>query len=301
MTSYAYQAILEASSRANWRVEDLLRSGTPLDFDRRFLPEALAPAGTLDFLTAAEQRRLNQLRAHQYVSILGRLEEILVPFGLDQVGPELDLDDLVTRARLGAVGEETKHVVLFLELREAIRAGLDLDGGAPEGAFAGVTRAAGPLAAALFALHLDWMTQQHFSASLAESGDLDPVFAGLFRLHWTEETQHAALDGDQVVRLAAGRSAGSIAEAVEEYLGMIEDLDRILGREAAAGAMLFPKLAGRILDGAEQHRLEASLLEGLRWTFLGSGMTHPRFLRMVETISPAGRQRIERAAREYRR
>ena len=35
--------------------------------------------------------------------------------------------------------------------------------------------------------------------------------------------------------------------------------------------------------------------QALRWTYLGSGMSHPKFLATVGALSPSGRARIEAA------
>jgi hypothetical protein len=37
-------------------------------------------------------------------------------------------------------------------------------------------------------------------------------------------------------------------------------------------------------------------LQANRWTFLGSGMTHPRFVAALERVSPAARDRIAAVA-----
>jgi hypothetical protein len=39
-----------------------------------------------------------------------------------------------------------------------------------------------------------------------------------------------------------------------------------------------------------------AVLKGMRWTYLGTGMTHPNFLDTVEAIKPAARKQIEEMA-----
>jgi hypothetical protein len=39
-----------------------------------------------------------------------------------------------------------------------------------------------------------------------------------------------------------------------------------------------------------------SVLKGMRWTYLGTGMTHPNFLATVEEIKPEARKQIEEMA-----
>ena len=40
----------------------------------------------------------------------------------------------------------------------------------------------------------------------------------------------------------------------------------------------------------------SAVLKGMRWTYLGTGMTHPNFLGTVEKIKPEARQQIEAMA-----
>jgi hypothetical protein len=50
------------------------------------------------------------------------------------------------------------------------------------------------------------------------------------------------------------------------------------------------------LSAAERARASAVQTQAMRWTFLGSGMTHGNFLASVERLSPEGRARIEAIA-----
>ena len=47
-TSYTYASALAASQRINWKVEDIIGGGKRLDFDKPFMPEALARVSALD-------------------------------------------------------------------------------------------------------------------------------------------------------------------------------------------------------------------------------------------------------------
>jgi hypothetical protein len=42
--------------------------------------------------------------------------------------------------------------------------------------------------------------------------------------------------------------------------------------------------------------MTAAVLKGMRWTYLGTGMTHPNFLATVEKIKPEARKQIEEMA-----
>jgi hypothetical protein len=42
--------------------------------------------------------------------------------------------------------------------------------------------------------------------------------------------------------------------------------------------------------------MTAAVLKGMRWTYLGTGMTHTNFLATVEGIKPEARKQIEAMA-----
>ena len=53
---------------------------------------------------------------------------------------------------------------------------------------------------------------------------------------------------------------------------------------------------GRTVTEEQRSEFMTKQHQALRWTFLGSGMTHPNFLATLERLSPALRQRIEQVA-----
>ena len=70
--------------------------------------------------------------------------------------------------------------------------------------------------------------------------------------------------------------------------GSIDMFARILNpRQCRIAALPSPSERERMLD---------AVLKGMRWTYLGTGMTHPNFLGTVEGIKPEARAQIETMA-----
>src|ERR1044071_3773455 len=111
--TYSFKSALEASERINWRIEDIIGGDKRLDFTRPFMPEGLARIPGLSFLSADEQRVLNQIRGHEYLSMFGLVEEFILPFVVDHARAALGADDYRIRALLRFAGEEAKHIHLF--------------------------------------------------------------------------------------------------------------------------------------------------------------------------------------------
>ena len=295
---FTYQSALAASEGICWRVEEIIGGDKKLDFTKPFMPEQLARVEGLDFLTPYERKTLNQIRGHAYLAIFGLVEEFILPFVLDHARPQLAGDDYRVRALLQFAGEEAKHIHLFKEFRAEFERGFASPCqviGPPEAIAAEVLRH-DPLAVALAILQIEWMTQRHYVDSVKDDGDLDPLFRSLLRHHWMEEAQHAKLDTLMVEALAEGRGEEEIMSAVEEYLEIGGFIDGGLMQQVEFDLESFEAATGRVLDEGEKEEFRRVQRQANRWTYLGSGMTHPKVLEMFGSLSPAARARVESVA-----
>ena len=295
---YSYQAMLVASQKVNWRIEDIIGGDKRLDFSKPFMPESLARVGLLDFLSADEKRTLNQIRGNAYLCIFGLIEEFILPFVLDHARQQLQGDDYRARALLNFAGEEAKHIQLFKRFREEFENGFTTNCaviGPPE-AIAQAVLAHDPLAVALVILHIEWMTQQHYLGSVKNDQELDQQFKSLLKHHWMEEAQHARLDVLMVEALAEGRSRQGVEKAVEEYIEIGSFLDSGLKAQMQFDLEAFERATNRTLNVSEREQFIAVQTQANRWTYLGSGMTHPNFLATLQSLSPEARKRVEQIA-----
>jgi len=298
---YTYERALAASERVNWKVEDLIGEDKPLDFSRRFLPESLAGTDGLDFLTEEERRVLNQIRGHGYLCMFGLVEEFILPFVLDHARPKLSGDDHRVRALLQFATEEAKHIHLFKCFRAEFEKGFgtrcDVIG--PPEAVAEHVLSHSPLAVALAILHIEWMTQRHYLEAIRDNDELDPQMKSLLYHHWLEEAQHAKLDMLMVEAIAAASTPEEIAESLDGYLSIGAFLDEGLAQQVEMDIEAFTRATGRELTGEEKDRIRRAQQRSQRWTFLGSGMTHPRFLATLEELGAEHRRRIEEVAPSF--
>jgi hypothetical protein len=293
---FNYQTALASSLRAQWQLDDVLRADQDLDFSCNFMPESLARTAAVTSLNPFEQRTLNQISAHQYLSIFGVVEEFILPFLLDHARPHLTDDDWRVRALLNFAGEEAKHIHLFKRYHAAFVRGFPVECemiGPSEAIGAEILRH-DPLAVALVILMIEWMSQSHYVGSIKDDGDLDPLFKSLLKHHWMEEAQHAKLDTLIVDALAEGRTESDIQRAIDEFFEIGEFLDNGLKAQAAYNLDALEKVIGRNLE--DRAEIEAQQHQAARWTYLGSGMVHERFKATLQNISPRAAQRIAEAA-----
>lgn len=295
---YSYQQTLLASQKANWRIEDIIGGDKRLGFARPLMPESFARVEELGFLAPAEKLKLNQIRGFDYLCVFGLVEEFILPFVLDHARPQLQDDDYRARAFLSFAAEEAKHIQLFKKFRAEFEEGFGTEClfiGPPK-AIADAILAHDPLAVAFAILHIEWMTQRHYTESVQGDQGLDAQFKSLLKHHWMEEAQHAKLDTMMVEALAQGRGEAELEKAMNEYLEIGGFLDDGLRQQAEFNLENLQRRTGRKLTEDERAEFMTKQHQALRWTFLGSGMTHPNFLATLERLSPALRNRIEQVA-----
>jgi hypothetical protein len=292
---YSYQGALAASEVIHWRVEDIIGGDKRLDFTKPFMPESLARVEELSFLDTDEKRILNQIRGNAYLTIFGLVEEFILPFVLDQTRPHLSGDDYRVRALLQFAGEEAKHIQLFKRFRQEFEEGFGVFCpvvGPPE-AVANAILGHDPLGVAITTLHIEWMVQRHYLESIKDDQNLDPQFKSLLKHHWIEEVQHAKLDTLMIEALAAGRNEQQIMDGVEEYLDIGGFLDGAMKQQVEFDLDSFERASGRELNKEEEEEFRRKQLQANRWTYLGTGMTHPKVLETLESLTPLARRRIE--------
>lgn len=296
--AFNFSDVLASSVKAAWQVEDVLPPNAALDFGRRFMPEALARTEEIAFLSDDEKRILNQIRGHEYLTIFGLVEEFILPFVLDHARPQLNGDDHRVRALLNFASEEAKHIHLFklFHRRFTEAFGTPCETIGPAEAIAAEVLRHDPLSVALVILQVEWMTQSHYVDSVRDDRELDPLFKSLLKHHWMEEAQHAKLDTLMVEALADGRDEAGIQAAIDGYLEIGAFLDGGFAAQTRLNLDAFEKATGRKLGDQRREHLQAQQHQALRWTYLGSGMVHPKFTATLAGLSPAARDRIAAVA-----
>jgi hypothetical protein len=295
---YEYRDTLVAAQKVNWRIEDIIGGDKKLDFSKRFMPETLARVEQLSFLDKDEKRILNQIRANTYLTIFGIVEEFIVPFVLDHVRPSLDEDDYRVRAFLQFAGEEVKHIQLFKRFCEEFRQnfGSECKVIGPASEIGKAILAHDPLSVALAILMIEWMTQAHYTDSIKDDRELDPQFKSLLKNHWLEEAQHAKLDTRMVESLGEGLSQESIEGAVDGFLAIGGFLDEGLKQQTLFDLEAFEAATGRTLSDKEREEFIEVQHQANRFTFIGSGLVHPKFLQTLERLGADQRKRIDDVA-----
>lgn len=289
---FTYEDTLASSLRAQWALDDVLRADQELDFTRNFMPASLAGTTDAPGLSEDERRTLNQIVGHQYICFFGAVEEFVLPFVLDHARPLLGEDDFRVRALLNFASEEAKHIHLFNRYRAAFARGFPVECAlvGPPAALGRMVLRHHPLAVGLTVLMVEWMTHSHYLGSVRDNGDIDPLFSSLLKHHWMEEAQHAKLDTLIVDALAEGRTERELHGVMTEFLQICAFLEHSLRTQAALNVQALERAVGRRVP--ERKQLVQHLLRTARWTYLGSGMAHPRFKATLAAMSPDAAARV---------
>ena len=299
---FKYPAILAASTRSAWQIDYVIAPGAALDLSRSFMPENLARTKSLYMLSETERLTLNHIRAHEYLSLFGLVEEFILPFVLDHVRDGLsESDEVQVRAMLNFASEEAKHIQLFKRFQQAFTPGFGTKCeviGPPE-AVAKVVLGNEPLSVALFILMIEWMTQSHYVDSVKDDNGLDPLFAELLRNHWIEEAQHAKLDALMVEALAAGKTEAELHAALDGFLTIVGFFDTGCRQQAKFNLDALEAVHGPKASEADRLELMARQHQALRWTYLGSGLVHKEFRATLGALSLSQLARIDALAPKF--
>jgi hypothetical protein len=293
-----YHSLWQTANRVNWNIQDLIGEEKRLNFDRSFLPDALAGVKAIQCLNDTEKLRLNQIRGNSYLYFFGLCEEFILPSVIEYVSHIRHTDLNATQAFLHFAEEESKHILLFRQFVKEFEQGFSVpcECVGPAQTICDRILTHHPLAVALITLHIEWMTQRHYLESVRDSQGLDPQFCRLLRYHWLEEAQHAKLDVLMVQEMTRSLDSERIEAAIADYFAIINLLDQEFQQQVLLDIESLSQVSDRQFSDVERLKIQTIQLQSYRWTFLGSGMTHQTVRRTFREIYPLSEvQLLERA------
>jgi hypothetical protein len=297
MPAYTYARCLDNAYKVNWRIEELLGEKR-FDPSKRWLPLALSGAATTTCLDESEKRTLTQVELASYAHLFGYVEEWIAP----KVGSLARDFELADREAFEALtqfaAEEVKHMNLFRAVRRRIDEQLlfehDLVGGETDTARFVLGKSSA--AVLLLTAAIEWMTQRHYLDAMRDDAGLDPLAKSIFKAHWQEESQHAQLDHLETLRAFEGLTSAERERAIDELIELVAAVDGLLQQQVERDLANLAARLGRRFDAGETDELRAAILKAKRWTFVLSGVTHPRFEELFHEVSTlAQRERVGRA------
>jgi hypothetical protein len=220
-----------------------------------------------------------------------------LPAAVQQAQAEMHGDHTAIRALLRFAEEEAKHQELFLRYRALFEkdfGACELLPGAKD--VAGVILSKSPLAVMLVTLHLELVTQLHYTESVRDQTGIDPVLANALKHHWIEESQHARIDVLELQKLSKNATPAQIVQAFDEYLGLVAAFDGLLTEQGKLDAKSAPRALGRSFTDDQLQKIATAQHRAYRQAFLTTGMKNARFLELAKRLSEAGTAKVVQQA-----
>jgi hypothetical protein len=301
MRSYSFASILSDSQRARWSLDEVAAAVHEMDFSRPFLPERLVHTAGLECLDDPTRLALNHVRAHSYLRMFALVERFILPFAMFHAAKAMrsSAERLLALMQFGE--EEAKHIALFERFSEAFEFGFGSHCGivGPADDVADVVLAEDPLSVCLLVLHLEWMTQEHYTASVRGETRIDDQFASLLRHHWMEEAQHARIDTLLLEEMLEDVAEHRRERALVGYLDLCGAVDGLLGHQVELDIEALGHVVGT-LPGASRDRLRTNQRASYQDVFLRSGIEHPRVQAIIQKGFGSQRERVEAHAARWR-
>jgi hypothetical protein len=294
---YNYAQALEGSLHRSWDVEDVFQ-GRTFDFTKPFLPERLAGVESITCLTVDEKRSLNQIRANSYCHLFAFVEEYIVPMVIANANRDVFGDETRLWSLLRFAEEEVKHQEMMRRACELFAAGFGAECGLVPGreAVAEAVLSTSPLTALLLTSMIEWFVQLHYVEHTRDDQELDPLFRDILRYHWIDESRHAKLDTLLIDEVASSVTAEAREIAIDELLQLGMAVDGLLAQQLELDIEALERATGRTFTTDQKDEIRAAQRRAYRWTFIVSGLEHPKFTDIVDAVTIEGRDKIDAAA-----
>ena len=294
-THERYAKCVEVSKRIRWDIERDVIRGRKFDVSKKFLPDGLSMAPSLEFLGKDEKRLFSQVQGRSYANIFGLVERYIGAKILEISRDYWLGDQVALEALVRFTDEELKHQELFRRVEALVAQGM------PEGYtflpqpndVAQAVLSKSTWAVLALTCHIELFTQAHYRQSIEPDADLSELWKDVFLFHWKEESQHAILDELEWQREDAKLTPPERDRAVDDLIALVGAVDGILQLQAKADTDYFLRVCGRPFGAAEAKRLGDVMLKAYRWQYIGSGVTDERFQKILGgMINEAQMQRI---------
>lgn len=292
--NFDYSSCIANSEKVAWKLDEVMPPGTDLDFSRPFLPEQLVMTKGITCLNDEEKKQLNQICGNAYLNLFSFVEEYILATIVEHANAEMFGDRTAVRALCRFAEEEVKHQQLFGRYRDAFNRGFGYECGVLDSAVevAEVIMQKSPIAVMVLTLHIELMTQQHYTECIKDNSQIDPFFANLLKFHWLDEAQHAKIDALELEKLVAEATKEEIEKAIDEYLQILDAFDGLLRQQSEMDIKSLAASAGREFTEENIVQIMKGLMSSYRKTFITYGMTNPGFVKIMGIMSKDGQARI---------
>jgi len=295
---YSYANVLQNSLKVAWTERQVLE-GRDFDYSKRFLPHRLSGVDDIRCLNDREKLKLNQIMGNAYCHLFAYVEEYIIPQALEAAQKDIYGDETRLRTLLRFAEDESKHQELFRRSTALFEKGFGVKCGLipAREEVARVVLSKSRLCSYLLTSMIEWLTQLHYVEHVRDRSELDGLFRDLVRYHWMDEAQHAKIDSLLIDEITQEIGEADREMAVDELIELGGAVDGLLSQQADLDLESLEKAIGRTLSDAEKEEIKRNTHRAYRWTFLVSGLEHPKFVKIVSELTNRGPAKLEAVAR----
>ena len=284
-----YALCVSNSRRVRFDIDRDVIRGRAFDFTRKFLPDGLSRVDRLNFLTTDEKRLLSQIQGRTYANIFGLVERFIAAKVLEVSADHALGDQNALEALVRFGDEEIKHQELFRRIERMCAVGMP-----PGYSFlpapndvARAVLAKSTWAVLALTCHIEIFVLAHYRQSIASDEAVSELWKDVFLYHWREESQHAIIDEMEWRREHEKLSPEARDAAVDDLVELVRMVDGVLQIQAAADSSYFLEACRRTLSPQQCERVRGGILDAYRWQYIVSGVTEPRFARILASVTTA--------------
>lgn len=283
----SYAKCIDISKKMRWEIDADVIKGRHFDLSKKFLPDGISKANQIDFLNDEEKRFLSQIQGWTYANMFGFVERFIVAKILELTSNHRLGDQVALEAMVRFCDEELKHQELFRRIDKMIESVM------PEGyqfRFDPNQVAAAVLSKSTWAvmaliLEIELFTREHYKQSMEPDNELSDLYKDIFLFHWKEETTHSMIDELEWPLIDEKMSQEERDSAVTDVIDLVGDVDGILKTQSESDTNYFVKTNGRPLSKDQIENLKTSIHQAYRWQYIFSGVGHPRFVSMLNSLT----------------
>jgi hypothetical protein len=295
--NYSYGDVLKNSKKVAW-TEDEVLTGRRFDLSKHFLPNRLSGVDAIDCLNEDERRKLNQIMGNAYCHVFAFVEEFIVPTVTEEALQNPYGDEVRQRSLVRFSEEELKHQELF---RRSIKLFNEQFGMAPQlipgrEEVAAVVRSKSKLAVLILIDIIEWFVQVHYTEHVQDKSELDGLFRDLLKYHWLDEAHHAKIYTMLIAERVEDMPMPQREAAIDEVLELGGAIDGLLQQQIDMNIDALEAVTSRVFTEAERDEIRGETLRAWRWTFLVSGLEHPKVIKLVQEITNEGPAKIRSVA-----
>jgi hypothetical protein len=282
-----YAKCIDISKKMRWDIDEDVIKGRHFDLNKKFLPDGISKVNQIDYLNDMEKRFLSQIQGWTYANMFGFVERFIVAKILELTSNHWLGDQVALEAMVRFCDEELKHQELFRRIDQMIES--VMPGGYKflfdpnEVAKAVLSKSSWAVMALI--LEIELFTREHYKQSMEPDDEVSDLYKDVFLFHWKEETTHSMIDELEWPLVDEKMSREERDNAVTDVIDLVTDVDNILKTQSQSDTDYFLKINDRQLSKDQVEKLKNSIHQAYRWQYIFSGVGHPRFVSMLNSMT----------------